>query len=137
MREALLDVLAQTPRAYGIKRTRWRLQDRLQVIKKTMTVNMGCISTLHKWCQRLGISYRHGWEHIVSPDAQRALKLSVIEHVLELARTQPAEVVVLWLDELTVYRLPSTAQTWGATGGRPTKARLTSGENNALRIGGP
>lgn len=94
------------------------------------------ISALHNWLYHLGISYRQGWEHMTSPDPHLELKLSVIEHALELAQTRPDQIVVLWLDELTVYRLPSTASVWGDDSGRPVKAYHTPGDNTCLRIGG-
>ena len=136
VRDDLLEILAQSPREYGIERTRWRLKDLLEVVKRTMDVAIGCISTLHNWCERLGIRYREGWAYLVSPDPHRTLKLSVIDAVLQRAEACPAKTVVLWLDELTVYRLPSTAAVWDTAEGRPTKAHHTPGENDRLRIVG-
>jgi hypothetical protein len=64
------------------------------------------------------------------------LKLSVIDNALQLADEKPDEVVVLWLDELTAYRLPSTAPSWSDGDGRPEKVTHTAGENDSIRIGG-
>lgn len=136
VREEILDVLSQSPRDHNIERTRWRLEDLLRVIQQTMDVAINSISTLHRWLSKLDIAYRHGWEHIVSPDPHRELKLSVVEQVLHLAQTCPGQVEVLWLDELTVYRLPSTAPTWTSAHGRAAKAHHTPGANEDLRIAG-
>lgn len=99
-REMILGILRQSPRDYQIQRTRWRLQDLLSVLYVKMDLGNMSLSTLHNWLYRLGITYRQGWEHITSPDPHLELKLSVIDHALELAQTRPNEVIVLWLDEL-------------------------------------
>ena len=56
--------------------------------------------------------------------------------VLARARRQPDKVCVLWLDELTFYRLPSPARAWSdGVAPRGPKARLTPGNNTKGRIG--
>jgi hypothetical protein len=66
----------------------------------------------------------------------RELKLSVVKQVLEHAHTCSDRVVALWLDELTVYRLPSTARACGQRQGRAPKTHHTAGTNDDLRIAG-
>lgn len=136
VRDAILLLLSDSPRDYGIERTRWRLQDLLPVVQQEPGLAVGSTSSLHAWLQKLDIRYRNGWVHKVSPDPHEELKLSVIDNALQLADEKPDEVVVLWLDELTAYRLPSTAPSWSDGDGRPEKVTHTAGENDSIRIGG-
>lgn len=134
VREEVLTQLRQSPRESGFERTRWRLQDLLTVIRDTLAVNR--VSSLWHVLQRLGIRFRQGWEHQVSPDPLATEKLQVIDHVLQQAAARPDEVVVVWLDELTVYRLPSPGPVWCSGEGRAAKAVQSPGSNTQLRIAG-
>lgn len=136
VRDEILSVLKEKPRDYDMDRTRWRLQDMLRVVRDELDLAIHSISSLHNWLHRLGIRYRKGWAHLTSPDPHEALKLSLIEAVLAQAQRQPTDTIVLWLDELTVYRLPSLAKTWDDARGRASKAHHTPGEDTKLRIAG-
>jgi hypothetical protein len=45
-------------------------------------------------------------------------------------------VVILWLDELTIYRLPSAAKVWANAQARGPKMKMVSGSNTDARIVG-
>lgn len=79
VRNDILTILKGEPRDYGVDRTRWRLQDLLGIVRDDLDLKIGSISNLHNWLHRLGIRYRKGWAHLMSPDPHEALKLSVIE----------------------------------------------------------
>lgn len=140
VRDEILSVLKEEPRDYGMDRTRWRLQDMLRVVRDELDLAIHSISSLHNWLHRLGIRYRKGWAYLTSPDPHEALKLSVIDALLTRVGTQSQQadeqIVVLWMDELTVYRLPSLAAEWGEANGRAPKAHHTPGEDTKLRIAG-
>lgn len=86
--------------------------------------------------QRLGIRYRRGWEYLVSPDPLAAQKLHLIEALQHRQQANPTAIVILWMDELTIYRLPSAAKIWSAAQGRGPKMKLVSGSNTDARIVG-
>lgn len=133
VRESLLSILRHSPRQYGIARSRWRLADLLDIVAERLQLTS--VSGIWRVLQRLNIRYRRGWAHCVSPDPLAEIKLAIIEQVRYWGQTREDEVVVLWLDELTVYRLPSEAPVWGDGTGRAPKARQSSGNNTTMRIG--
>lgn len=94
----------------------------------------GCRSTVWRILQRLGFRYRQGWSHWVSPDPYLTEKLAWLELIQTRVADHPEEIVLLWLDELTFYRLPSPAPTWCPIDGRAQKAQLTRGANTAARV---
>jgi len=110
VREAMLAVLRRSPREWGLDRTRWRLQDMLTALGATLPVTS--VSGLWHLCQRLGIRYRQSWAFKTSPDPFVKEKLDWIHEVCQQAEAHPGKVVVLWMDELTVYLSPSVAPTW-------------------------
>lgn len=126
-------MLSQSPRAHGIEQTRWTLHSLLLVL--TM-LKVRSVAGLWQVLRRLGIRYRQGWAHMVSPDPLAALKLAYIAAVLARGLGYPGQVVVLWLDELTFYRLPSVAALWGdGLTPRGPKANLSRGANTQGRVG--
>ncbi len=132
VREYVLGILRQSPRAYDIERSRWRLQDILSVLDDSLSVS--CVSGLWRVLKRLGIGFRQSWEFNVSPDPFTREKLAWIAEVCQLGQQKPEEVVVLWLDELTVYLSPSIAPTWSDKQGRARKAYQASNEETYRRI---
>lgn len=130
----MLSVLAQSPRDYGFDQTRWTLASLVRILSDTLAT--GTPAGLSAVLARLGIRYRRGWEHVTSPDPLARFKLSLIDHLLTRVSQDTTDNVVLWLDELTIYRLPSLAPAW-ADGLTPRggKARLSPGANTTGRIG--
>jgi hypothetical protein len=124
-------VLQTTPYDHGIEETRWRLGHFVGYLP-----GAGCRSSVWRILQRLGFRYRQGWEHLMSPDPWATEKLAWIELIQQRAKAQPDQIVILWLDELTFYRLPTPAPTWCPKQGRAQKARLTKGANTVARIAG-
>ena len=127
-------LLRQSPRDWGFKRSRWRLQDVLVVVGEWL--NVSCVSALWRVLKRLDISYRHSWAYAVSPDPFATEKLAWIDEVCEQAQAHPDQVLVLWLDELTVYQSPSEAPVWGASEGRARKAIQATKQAQICRIVG-
>ncbi len=135
MRERTLALLGSSPRQSGVERTRWRLAD---LCGRMIGVGVKVFSRsgIRQVLARLGIRYRRGWQYLVSPDPWTAQKLLWIEAIQQRQRQHPSEVVVLWLDELTFYRLPSAAKAWADAQGRGPKMNRVSGSNTTARIGG-
>jgi transposase len=132
VRDDILSVLRQSPREWEFDRSRWRLRDLLEVVSEWLAVTS--VSGLWRVCQRLGIQFRRGWEFWTSPDPFAAEKLAWIEDVCQQAAAKPDNVVVLWMDELTVYLSPSPAPTWGSQQGRARKAHQATKDETYRRI---
>lgn len=128
MRAKIETLLQQMP---SEEHSRWRLQDLMKFIPQVKS-RSGMWRMLHK----LGFGYRRSWSHQISPDPWAAAKLEWIAAVEARAQQQPDRFVVLWLDELTFYRLPSTSRSWCKRSGRAQKARLTAGHNTVARVVG-
>jgi hypothetical protein len=130
VKDQVLRVLGTAPQQYGLQRSRWRLADLLGLLPLAVTSRSGLWQAL----RRLGIRYRQGWAYLVSPDPWAADKLAWIAALQQRALAQPERVVLLWLDELTFYRLPSLAATWCDGQGRPAKAQMRGGNNTCARV---
>jgi hypothetical protein len=131
VREHTLQLLSNSPRQSGVERTRWRLSDwRGRMVG--IGVQVFSRSRVRGVLARLGIRYRRGWEYLVSPDPLARL----IEAIQQRQRDKPATVVILWMDELTIYRLPSAANVWTDAHRRGPKMKMVSGSNTDARIVG-
>jgi hypothetical protein len=134
LREVILHLLNHSPRDLGFDQTRWTLASLRVVLAGWLRVRSE--AGLSRVLQRLEIGYRRGWEHLTSPDPLLNLKLAYLDAILTRARLYPDRVVVLWLDELTFYRLPSPAPAWSdGRAPRGPKAHLTPGSNTQARLG--
>jgi DDE superfamily endonuclease len=129
--EDLAAVLEKSPREYDLNHSRWRLVDFIGYLP-----GVGCRSAVWRVLHRLGFRYRRGWSHQVSPDPWAQEKLQWIAAVQARACQSPQDMVVLWLDELTFYRLPTPSYSWYAGDRRAQKAHLTGGHNTVARIVG-
>ena len=118
-RDEILGYLRGSPREHGIDRTRWRLQDLLAVVGASLGVT--CVSGLWRVMQRLALRFRQGWAYAVSPDPLADEKLAWIDAIKQHADAHPDRVVVLWLDELTVY-IPFSGGNLGTCRGTRTKS---------------
>lgn len=130
MKEEVLRVFATSPEAVGLQRTRWRLGDLVGRLPLAVSSRSGLWNAL----RRLGIRYRQGWAYLVSPDPLAQAKLRFIDQIQRRAQAQPERVVVLWLDEVTFYRLPTLAPTWCEGRGRARKAQMRAGSNTCARV---
>lgn len=132
-REAVLNVLRQSPYQYDIQRSRWRLADLLLVMED---IKVESVSGLWRVLESLDIRFRRAWEYMTSPDPEAEVKLAQIEQAKQAAQAHHERIVALWLDELTLYRLPSVSDVWCDAQGRAQKAHWTSGNNTKLRVVG-
>jgi len=135
VRERTLALLSSPPGESGVAHTRWRLAD---LCGRMISVGAQVFSRsgVRQVLARLGIRYRRGWAYLVSPDPLAQDKLRWIAAIQQRQQAHPTAVVVLWLDELTVYRLPSAAPVWADQQGRGPNMKLVAGSNTAARLVG-
>jgi len=106
-------LLHQSPRRYGVSRTRWRLQD----VGKALKWLEGCSEPgIYKILKRLGFSRKRAMNFIHSPDPDYHRKWKAILQAFEEAVNYPDEVVFVFLDEFSYYRQPTLACAYHATG---------------------
>jgi transposase len=94
------------------------------------------VSSIYQILKRLKFSRKQALMFIRSPDPEYANKQAAIEAALAEAARDPAEVIVLYLDELTYYRRPSKAPAYARCGHDQPLAREAPGSNTQTRIVG-
>lgn len=105
-------MLHQSPQRYGLPRTRWRLQDLRVAVKWLVRRSVPGICRL-LW--RLGFSRQQVQRFVRSPDPDYAAKRRAVVQAFTHAVTQPGTVELLFLDEVTYYRLPDKAPVYDRT----------------------
>ena len=130
-RDALLHLVRRDPRQCGSARSRWRLAD---VLVQCPGLRLHTPQGLGQLLARLGISYQRGREYIHSPDPDYDAKLAAVTTARQAAQDDPAHQVLLYLDELTLYRHPTIARAWEARGCRQPLARRSQRSNTRTRI---
>jgi hypothetical protein len=108
------------PRQFGIQRSRWTL-GRLRQVCNWLAI--GSDAGMHKLLRRLGISYKRGREYVHSPDPDYVAKVAALRTVEALADTHPDAYVLVYLDEVSIYRQPTVANNYETTGHRQPLAR--------------
>jgi len=90
---------------------------------------------MHRLLKRCKISYQRARSYVHSPDPEYAIKLAGVQAVRMLARLAPSQVVVLYLDEVTIERQPSLAQAYAEQGGHEQpRADLGHASNTLTRL---
>jgi hypothetical protein len=103
-KEALLHVVRRDPHQVGIDRSRWRLQD---LVEYCQWLRCQTPSGMWQILDRLDSHYTRGRTYVHSPDAAYEEKLARIEALKRLVQARPAEYVLLYQDECSLYRQPS------------------------------
>jgi len=124
-------LLHRSPRAFGIGRARWRLQDVGQALA---WLNGYSDAGIYKVLKRLGFSRKRALNFIRSPDPAYREKWQAILRAYMEAVSQPDKVVILFLDELTYYRQPSKAPAYHAKGKTQPLAIEVAGYNTKTRL---
>ena len=123
-------LVRRDPRTLDVHRTRWRLRDLLTRCDGWAVHTPGGMSRL---LARLGISYQRGREYVHSPDPDYAAKVADIAAVLRETRRSGPRGVAVYLDELTYYRHPTTAQAYAPRGQQP-RAERSHHANTSTRV---
>jgi transposase len=83
---------------------------------------------------RLGLSWKRARIHIHSPDPFYEAKRAEVARVAALAAASAGRIVCVYLDEVTIYRQPTLAQTWEATGHAQPLAEYSHRSNTKTRV---
>ncbi len=132
-KEALLHVVRRDPHQMGIDRSRWRLQD---VLEHCPWLHCQTQAGLWQILDRLDIHYKRGRTYVHSPDPAYEEKLARIEALKRFVQANPAEYVLLYQDECSIYRQPSVGYNYEAAGSDAPHARQARQLNNTIRLVG-
>lgn len=124
-------VLPQSPRRYGVPRTRWRLQDVAQALRWLAGHS---VAGIYKVLKRLGFSRKRAERFIHSPDPDYQHKWRQVLHAYQDAVCHPTEAVLLFADELTYYRRPTLRAVWHRRGRSRRRLPYTPGGNTRARL---
>lgn len=130
--DALRECLHHPPDAYGLSRSRWRLDDLRQVLPELARYSRSGISRL---VHRLGIRRVRGRLALHSPDPAYDMKLAWIERARALASAQPETVRLFYVDETHIQRAPTLAPVYAPQGREPV-TRLAPGNDLRQRYAG-
>jgi hypothetical protein len=123
--------LRREPRTVGVApRTRWTLATLLAACP---WLRLRTPAGLHGLLDRLDISYQRARDYVRSPDADYEAKLAAVAAAVATASEAAGTVVAVYLDELTYYRQPSLAATYGARGDQP-RAQRSYAANTVTRV---
>jgi hypothetical protein len=127
----VLHVIRRDPHTLGVARSRWRLAD---LLAQMPDWRLRTPQSLGRLLRRLGIAYKRGRDYIHSPDPDYAAKLNAVATARQAAQADPAHQVMLYLDEMTIYRQPTVAQGWAARGRPQSLARRSQRSNTRTRL---
>ena len=131
-KEQIKQVLAQSPRQFGLSVVRWRLADIQAVIGWLKSKSKG---GTQKILRRLGFSYKQATAFIRSPDPLFRLKVRRISQAFAHALWHPKQAAILFEDELSFYRNPEPAPAWGERGYKQPTVAKAPGTDTLTRIG--
>jgi hypothetical protein len=91
---------------------------------------------MHQLLKRLHITWQRARSYIHSPDLDYDAKLANVQAVRMLAEQAPGQVVVVYLDEVTIEQQPSLAQTYALQdrGQSQPRARWSHSSNTLTRV---
>jgi len=120
-------MVGRDPRACDQPCTRWTLAS-LRVNCPWLRVRTD--AGMHQILRRCRISWQRARSYIHSPDSAYDLKLANVQAVRMLARQAPSQVVVVYLDEVTIEQQPSLATSYAPQSGALTQPRASIGHNS-------
>ncbi len=126
-------MVGRDPRACGQPCTRWTLAS---LRANCPWLHVRTDGGMHQILKRCRISWQRARCYIHSPDPDSDLKLATVQAVRMLARQAPGQVVVVYLDEVTIEQQPSLAASYAPKSGGRTqpRARLGHSSNTLTRV---
>jgi hypothetical protein len=127
----LLHLVRRSPRAYGHKRNRWSLPTIRASCAWLQHTSLGGVARVLK---RLRIHRKRARDYIHSPDPHYTAKLAEVARVRDLARQQPGQIIVVFMDEVTIYRQPTLSSEYEAAGADGPRAKRSLHSDSELRV---
>ncbi len=128
-----MHLLHRDPHACGLDRSRWRLED---LLAQCPWLRLRTPQGLGHLLARLGISYKRARAYLHSPDPDYVAKLAAVAAARQRAQADPTQHILLYLDELTLYRQPTLERAWAAHGREQALARRSYRSDTRTRIVG-
>lgn len=132
-KDQVKQVLAQSPRHFGIESNRWSMESIQQVVSWLSDCTKAGAWQILK---RLGFSRKQALAFIRSPDPFFRLKVRAISQAFSQALWHPEQAVILFQDEMSYQRQPQTAAAWAVAGNTQPLVHHAATGNQLTRIGG-
>jgi transposase len=129
----LTETLHQSPESFGLSRSRWWLDGIRQAVPWLKEVSVPGIWQL---LDRFDLAYKRGRRYVHSPDPDYQPKSARLRCAWQEVQEDPLHFVLLYQDELTYYRCPTTASAYAGRGSDGPRADQGSGYNSSRRIAG-
>jgi hypothetical protein len=128
----------QDPHLYDQQQARWTLQTIRAVCDTLGWSGLASLSLAGLWqlLHRLGVVWKHARQYIHSPDPNYFEKLADVEKAKAQARANPGRIVVLFMDQVTVWLQPTVAAAYEQRGHYQPLARLSPHSNIQTRVVG-
>ena len=125
----IVHVVARDPRLFGFTRARWTLE-MLDEVLDYLTITS--LSSLHGLLKRLEIVWKRGKDHVHSPDVRYDLKRAEIVRVIAESIADPDDTVVVYQDEVTIYRQPTVSNAYCMSGKKEQPTTDRSRHSNTM-----
>jgi DDE superfamily endonuclease len=127
----LVHLLRRDPHTCGVNRSRWRRDD---VLAHCPWLRLRTPQSLGRLLHRVGITYKRGRDYLHSPDPDYAAKRAAIAAAYQAAQAHPDQHILLYLDEMLLFRQPTPARAWEARGRRQPLARRSQRSDTPTRL---
>lgn len=129
-KDEVRDIVARDPGLFGFHQSRWTLD----------LLRMACPwleeltrSGVHGLLERLDVIWKRGQSHIHSPDRLYMEKRADIADIRAKADSSSGEVVLIYQDEVTIYRQPTIGCAYGLRGPEQPRAERSHAANTPTR----
>lgn len=126
-------MITRSPLLFGFHRARWTLELIGQACPWLEVTTLG---GLHGWLDRLDIVWKHGKDHIHSPDVRYDQKKAVMAQLIDRSVAAPDEIVLVYEDEVPIYRQPTLSFAYGVRGPEQPRAERSYHSNTKTRLAG-
>jgi DDE superfamily endonuclease len=129
-KEEVRDVVAREPGLFGFGRARWTLD----LIRHACPWLSGLTrSGVHGLLDRLGVVWKRGQAHVHSPDRLYLEKRADIAEICGRVGGASGEVVLIYQDEVTIYRQPTLGFAYGPRGAEQPLAERSHAADTQTR----
>jgi hypothetical protein len=123
----------QDPHWFEQARNRWTLSGLADACDWLEGVSA---SGVYRVLHRFQIHYKRAQGHLFSPDPDYRAKLADIQTILASSQQAPERIVVVFADEIGIYRQPTLAQAYEGSGPLQPQAELGHRTNLCVRVAG-
>lgn len=127
-----MHIIRRDPRLFGEARSRWTLA----AVQRAVAWMDRFRSRSGVWrvLARLGVHWKRGHDHLVSPDPAYTAKLTYLQTIRAVVEHDPDRQLLLFQDEMTYYRQPSLAHGYERVGAPGPRAERSYRANTPTRV---